>query len=167
MKAGMVVVLGSAGSLLANLVSGCKDPVGPEMPATYETAVFGTFRQISAQVSGGGLVDSTSYVCIGKSDGRYSIRLRGTARTRQFSFDEAGLACVERVTYTAREGLRTGYWKGRIRFEPDSALHRIPWVLPFLVYDLQGVRDHLDVDGIWGPPLSQENDTLRLMSWKP
>lgn len=172
MKAGTAVVLGLAGLLLANLVSGCKDPVGPEM-TTYESAVFGTFRYIDAYVSPGGEVsfDSTSNVYIRKSDGTYSIRLHGTdkrTRTRQISFDETGLASVERVTFTAAQGGNLGYWKGYIQFEPNAALHRGPWVLPFAVSDYEGGREILRMNGRGvAIPLPHESDSLWLVSWRP
>jgi hypothetical protein len=176
MKAHTFSMVCLAGLLFMNVLLGCKEnPVGPEQQATYETAVFGTFRGIWADhtldgITGSALsLDSTSYIRIEKSDRSYSIRLHGTDKstgTVDFSFEERGHIQIEDITYTPGGDWKLGYWEGRIVFTPDSAVNYSLWLVEFWVDDYPSVRDILKVHGNCLIYLGQGRGYLTLHGWR-
>jgi hypothetical protein len=168
-----------AGLLFMNMVVGCKeDPVGPEQQATYETAVFGTFRGISALISFDGStygslsLDTTSYIHTERSDQSYSIKLHGTdlkTHTLNVSFEEVGHMQIKDVTYQPTEGWSAAHWDGSIIFTPDSALHHSPWTVQFYVYCGSTSDMRLNVSYNGGSSsifLGQDKGYIRLVGWR-
>jgi hypothetical protein len=179
MKKTALSILAIGGVLVQGVTMGCngENPVGPQEQETYEAAVFGTFRGISAFYRGSDStvlqldLDSTSYIEIEKSDSSYSMNLHGTDkrwRTLDFSFEEVGQILVRDVSYTAAHGYSIGYWVGRLMFTPDPALRRSPWTLRFTVSDYSTGRKILTVSGnSCSIYLPQEHAYLSLVQWRP